>query len=187
MPMAESFVLSGFTKNYCMKIICLISFSLFTVCANCQDTKSFTPDGDARYFDFWEGNWYRLINDKVDTSSTWFKVSKSVHGAAWEEKWKMVIDSTTTLKAFAIRAWDKTNNKWMYTWVSENGLYQNWDGIKIGNDWYITREFIIGPDKFLSRQAWIPQGKNKLMRILERSHDNGATWELRYKEYYIKQ
>jgi hypothetical protein len=152
-----------------------------------QDTKPFIAQGDAKYYDFWEGNWYQVINDKVDTSATWFKVKKSVHPAAWSEEWRMVIDSTTTLHATAIRAWDKTNNKWMYTWVSDNGLYQVWEGKKIGENWYIYKEFEINGDKFLSRQAWIPIEKNKLMRISERSHDNGTTWVFRFKEFYIRQ
>ena len=151
-----------------------------------QDTKSFIPEGDAKYYDFWQGTWYKMVNDKADTSSSRFTVTQNIHAAAWYEEWRMVIDSATTLKATALRAWDKTNNRWMYTWVSDNGLYQIWEGRKTGNDWYIYKNFDINGDKYLSRQGWIPIEKNKLVRISEKSYDDGKTWQLRFKEYYIK-
>ena len=153
------------------------------VCA--QDTKPFKPEGEAKYYDFWVGDWHKILKDKKDTY-TEFKVSRSINPAAFYEEWVMQIDSVTTLHAVALRAWDKTNNKWMYTWVSDNGLYQIWNGEKVGDNWYIVKEFTINGDKFLSRQAWIPTGEGKLTRISERSHDNGATWQTRFKEYFEK-
>jgi hypothetical protein len=171
-----------------MKLLMLL---IFIFCASipvlAQDTKPFVAEGDAKYYDFWEGTWYKIVNDKPDTAATRFKVSHNVHAAAWYEEWRMVIDSATTMKATALRAWDKTNNRWMYTWVSDNGLYQVWEGRKTGNDWYIYKTFDINGDKYLSRQGWIPVDKNKLMRISEKSYDEGKTWQLRFKEFYSKQ
>lgn len=170
-----------------MKAILLImGFTGMVLLSAAQDIKPFVPPPDARYYDFWEGTWYKLVNDKVDTSSIRFIVSKGIHSAAWYEQWRMPIDSVTTINATALRAWDKTNNRWMYTWVSDNGLYQVWEGRKIDSNWYIYRNFDINGDKYLSRQAWIPAGKNKLLRTSEKSYDNGATWQLRFREYYIK-
>src|SRR5689334_15640823 len=80
-----------------------------------QDTKPFTPEGDARYYDFWLGTWQQVKNGKIDPSGTTFVVTRSVNGAAMREEWRMVIDSTTKLAATALRAWDKTNARWMYT------------------------------------------------------------------------
>ena len=65
----------------------------------------------------------------------------------------------------------------MYVWVSENGLFQVWEGRKIGKDWYIVRPFDISGDKYLSRQAWIPNGPDRLIRVSERSNDEGRTWQ----------
>jgi hypothetical protein len=149
-----------------------------------QDLKPLSENAETRYFDFWPGTWYRVVDGKMDTTSTRFKVSCSVHAAAYEEEWRTVIDSTTTLYATALRAWDKTNVRWMYTWVSDNGLFQVWEGRKVNDDWYIYRPFDINGDKYFSRQAWIPDGPNRLMRISEKSYDNGKTWQLRFKEYF---
>src|SRR4051794_22360174 len=95
------------------KLLSLV-FCLAGLTSFCQDIKPFTVEGEAKYFDFWEGTWYKIVNDKLDTTSTCFKVKKGVHAAAWMEDWKMVLDSTHTVLASAVRAWDKTNNKWMY-------------------------------------------------------------------------
>ena len=163
---------------------------LFVLCFHWsfgQDMNPFVPNGDAKYFDFWEGQWYKLVHDKPDSLATSFKVTKGVHSAAWVEEWNMVIDSAHKMKASAIRAWDKTNNKWMYTWVSDNGLFHVWEGKKVENEWYIYKEFDINGDKYLSRQGWIPVETYKVMRISEKSYDNGKTWQLRFKEFYVKQ
>jgi len=168
------------------KIIAIMCFLRVAASACAQDLKSFTATGDAKYYDFWQGTWYKIVNGKPDTSATRFIVSPNVNAAAWYEDWRMVVDSVTTIKAAALRAWDKTNNKWMYTWVSDNGLYQVWEGRKIDSNWYIYKEFNINGDKYLSRQAWIPVENNKLMRISEKSYDSGLTWQLRFKEFYQK-
>jgi hypothetical protein len=169
-------------KNSC----CLLLILSICNFIKAQDTKPFVPEGEAKYYDFWEGTWHKVINDKADTTSTRFIVTRNIHGAAWYEEWRMPIDSATTLRATALRAWDKTNNRWMYTWVSDNGLYQVWEGRKINNDWYIYKNFDINGDKYLSRQGWIPVEKNKLMRISEKSYDDGKTWQLRFKEFFIR-
>jgi len=168
------------------KIFLVIIFSYCVFSLKAQDVNAFSPEGDAKYYNFWEGTWYQVINNKADTSSSRFIVSKTVHPAGWYEKWRMVIDAKTTWTAEAIRAWDKTNNRWMYTWISDNGLFQVWEGRRVGDNWYIYKYFDINGDKYLSRQGWIPVEKNKLMRISEKSYDEGKTWELRFKEYYIK-
>jgi hypothetical protein len=176
----------GWINKVSMRNIFIIMLLVASFKAVAQDVKPFIPPPDAKYYDFWPGTWYRIVNDKVDTNSTRFIVTQNIHSAAWYEEWRMSIDSVTTLKATALRAWDKTNNRWMYTWVSDNGLYQVWEGRKVDSNWYIYKEFNINGDKYLSRQAWIPEGPNKLMRTSEKSYDNGATWQLRFKEYYMK-
>ena len=165
------------------KIIVLLSLLSGALITKAQDTKPFTPTGDAKYYDFWVGDWHKILKDKKDTKVE-FNVKKSIHPAAFYEEWDMQIDSVTRIKAVALRAWDKTNSKWAYTWVSDNGLYQVWDTQKVGNDWYIVKQFTINGDTFLSRQAWIPMADGKVKRVGERSHDNGITWQPRYIEYF---
>ena len=105
---------------------------------------------------------------------------RSVNRAAFEEVWFQRIDSTHS-RSVALRAWDQITNRWMVVWVSGNALFQVWNGEKIGTDWYIVREFDFEGQRFLSRQAWIPDGPNRLVRTIERSTDGGRTWQTRYR------
>ena len=133
---------------------------------------------EAHYYDFWPGTWVEVIDGQPDTTATTFTVLRSVHPAAFEEQWRLVYDGSAH-HSVAVRAWDQITNRWMFTWVSDNGLFQVWEGVKVKGDWYIAREFEINGEKFLSRQAWIPEDTDSLIRIMERSFDNGETWERR--------
>lgn len=152
-----------------------------------QDSGALGDDPAMHYYDFWEGTWHQVIDGEADTTGTVFHVERDVHPAAFIERWRLVIDSTTTLHATALRAWDKTTRRWMYTWISDNGLYQVWEGRRVGDHWYIYRQFDVQGDRFLSRQAWIPDGPNRLVRISERSDDGGRTWQTRFREEYVRE
>ena len=151
-----------------------------------QDLNQPVKSPDAKYYDFWEGTWYRYENGKIDTSGTCFKVERGMHSAAFHENWRLVIDATTTLHATAIRAWDKTTSKWGYVWVSADSLFQVWEGVKVDNDWYIYKNFETNGERILSRQAWILQKNGLVLRTSEWSQDNGNSWKLRFKEHYQK-
>ncbi len=150
-----------------------------------QDMKPLDITGEANYYAFWPGTWYRLVDGKADMTATSFTITKSVNDAVLREEWRMVVDSTV-VHAIALRAWDKISNRWGYTWVSDNGLYQVWDGRKVGNDWFIERPFEIAGQKFLSRQSWVPAGPDRVVRTGERSFDNGMTWQPRFREDYVR-
>lgn len=92
----------------------------------------------------------------ADTAGTQFEVVPSVHPAAFEERWRLVLDDGQVLNSTALRAWDKTAERWMYTWVSDNGLYQVWEGRKDQHGWWIYRHFDVAGDRYLSRQGFFP-------------------------------
>jgi hypothetical protein len=139
---------------------------------------------DARYYDFWPGTWYRVIDGEIDTTNTRFHVTPGIHSAAFEETWRLVIDSTTTITARALRAWDAGAGHWQYVWISDDGLFQVWEGRRVNGDWYIYREFEGQGEPLLSRQAWLPQESGRVVRISEQSSDGGATWRRRFREEY---
>ncbi|GEM_PF-2409480 len=143
-----------------------------------------TPE--SKYYEFWEGTWFKYENGKIDTSGTYFKVKRSIHSAAFQEHWRLVIDAETTVFAAALRAWDKTESKWKYVWISEDSLFQVWEGVKVEDDWYISKTFEINGEQILSRQAWILQKDGLVLRTSEWSKDNGKSWNLRFKEHYKK-
>ncbi len=142
-----------------------------------QDTKPFIPDGEARYFDYWEGTWYEIKEDNSLDSNSYFKIKRGVHPSSFIEEWHF----SNGMSSMALRSWDKTNNKWGFVWVSDNGLYQVWDTRKIDDDWYIYRQFTINGDTYMSRQGFILQTNGTVLRISEKSYDE-KTWELRFKQ-----
>jgi hypothetical protein len=162
--------------------ICLLALTAPAL-VGAQDALPLVESPDTHYFDFWVGTWYRIVNGRVDTSATRFQVTRGVHPGALEETWRMVVD-TNRVAARAFRAWDKTRGRWMYVWVSDNGLFQAWEGRRVGADWYFFHEFDIQGDRYLSRQGWLPAGPDRATRVSERSVDGGRTWQLRFREEY---
>ncbi|MEI9807705.1 MAG: hypothetical protein WDO16_07410 [Bacteroidota bacterium] len=158
----------------CFLLLFLLSLAHFS---QAQDTNPFTPEGEAKYFDFWAGTWFELKADNSLDSNSYFKVSRSVHPACFIEEWHFANGMNST----AIRSWDKTNNKWGFVWVSDNGLYQVWDTRKIGNDWYIYKQFTINNDTYLSRQGFILQPDGTVLRTSEKTYDE-KNWEFRFKQ-----
>ena len=142
-----------------------------------QDMKSFIPEGDAKYFEFWEGKWIVVKDDNTLDSSSYFVVRKSVNAASYVEEWHF----SNGMNSLAVRAWDKTAGKWGFVWISDNGLYQVWDTRKIDGHWYIYRNFDVNGDKYLSRQGFIPQPDGTVLRVSEKSYDD-KNWELRFKQ-----
>ena len=154
--------------------------SIFTFCIShlyAQDTKPFSAEGEANYFDFWEGTWFEIKDDGTLDSAAYFKVVRSIHPACFTEEWHFA----NGMRSIATRAWDKTNNKWGFVWVSDNGLYQVWDSKKVDGNWYIYKQFTINGDTYLSRQGFIPQADGTVLRISEKSYDE-KKWELRFKQ-----
>ena len=141
---------------------------------------------EASWYDFWEGTWYRIVDGRPDSTSTRFVVRRGVHPSSWEEDWRMRLDSVTVVNAHALRSWDATRGRWGYLWVSSDGHFQEWEGRKVGSDWYIYRRFNFPSDRYLSRQAWLPLGRDRVRRISQKSYDNGATWETRFEEEYSR-
>ena len=161
-----------------MKIFLTLFLFLFLVIhSNGQDQNPLVLTEDATYFDFWEGTWYSLNDDNSLDTATYFSVTRSVHPAVFEEQWQFGGKS----KSVAIRAWDKTNHKWGFVWVSDNGLYQVWDSRKVDGHWYIYKEFTVNGDTYLSRQAFILQPDKTVLRISEKTYDE-KTWEVRFKQ-----
>jgi hypothetical protein len=136
------------------------------------------------YYAFWPGTWYTVENGVRDSVPT-FVVRPTVSPRAFLEEWRLVIDGRPA-HSIALRAWDAPTRRWQFAWVDASGLVQFWDGVEVDGDWAIQREFT-GPDgPFLSRQRWIPQGPDRVVRVLERSVDGGRTWATRYRTELVR-
>jgi hypothetical protein len=151
-------------------------FASFACILQAQDTLPLVESKETHYYDFWVGTWSVIKDGEVDPQGTTFIVTRGVHPAALEEAW------SGGMNARAFRTWDKTAGRWMHVWISANGLFQVWEGRKVGDAWYMFKEFDVNGDKYLSRQAVLPRGEGKADRISERSDDGGKTWKLRFRE-----
>lgn len=157
---------------------CLLTVVLaaFPVPARMQDTAPLVESADTRYYDFWVGTWKTIKDGAIDPAGTTFTVTRGIHPGALEETW------SGAMRARAFRAWDKTRGRWMHVWISANGLFQAWEGRRVGDDWYMFHEFDINGDRYLSRQAVLRTGPRDAVRVSERSSDGGRTWQLRFRE-----
>lgn len=141
-----------------------------------QDQNPLVVTPDATYFNFWKGHWFALKDDNSIDSTIRFEVTQGVHQAAFEERWHF-----GNAYSFALRSWDKSNNKWGFVWISDNGLYQVWDTRKVDGHWYLYKEFTINGDTYMSRQGFIPQADGTVLRVSEKSYDE-KKWELRFSQ-----
>lgn len=144
-----------------------------------QDTRPLVESADTHYYDFWVGRWAE-VKDGVAATEPAFVVTRGVHPGALEEVW------SGPISARGVRAWDKTAGRWMHVWVSANGLFQVWEGRRVGNDWYMYKEFVIDGDAYLSRQAILRRGEKTAERLSERSDDGGRTWQVRFRQYLLR-
>ena len=136
---------------------------------------------DSTYYKSWVGEWYKIEEDQLSNQPT-FVVKRGLYASSFEEYW---MDAGGNF-SMAWRAWDSRTRQWDFAWMSTDGFFQLWEGKKIDNIWYMVRTFIIDGKEVLSRQAFIPQAENELIRTSEHSRDNGKTWQLRFRETYRK-
>lgn len=148
-----------------------------------QTDAPFVPSDDTDYFDFWPGTWVEVVHGQPDTSATRFTVRRSVNPAAFVEEWRQVYDGAAH-QSIALRGWDQVTNTWRFTWLSDNALFQDWEGVKVNSHWYILKAFTINDQRLLSRQAWIPQANGHVLRVMERSFDDGQTWQTRSRTLF---
>jgi Putative lumazine-binding len=135
------------------------------------------PALDARYYDFWEGTWY-AVRDGVRRTTAAFSVTPAAGRRAWREEW---FTDAGQPRATALRAWDDVAKQWTHTWIGVDGLHQQWLGQKSDDGWYMYRRFNLNGDKYLSRQALLPVGADRVRWVSDKSYDDGRTWQPRFR------
>jgi hypothetical protein len=141
---------------------------------------------DSAYFDFWPGSWHRVDGDHIDPEAS-FVITRGINRSAFDEWWRLRGDKNEVLISRAMRVWDTSTRRWMLAWINADGVFQVWEGRTVGADWYVYRAFEQQGKRFWSRQAWIAGGPDRVTRIMERSFDDGASWELRSRTVFARQ
>lgn len=134
----------------------------------------------ASYYDFWPGAWHEVVDGEVAPEPR-FEVRGNLHPSSFEETWHM-----DGYRAKAWRVWDRTAERWMFVWISEEGHFQIWEEKKLGEHWYMFKQFVIDGETVLSRQAFIPREDGSVVRTSEHSRDGGESWRLRFREVLVK-
>lgn len=111
-----------------------------------QDLSQVPDSPDQGYYDWWIGRWQRESEGRIDTSATEFQVSRLPSGAILEQ-WRTRTDPKG-FQATGVRSFDKAWNRWMYVWTSSQGHFQVWEERRVGDRWYIYREFDIAGDRY---------------------------------------
>lgn len=160
-------------------LVLFVGIGLTQICL----AQNYLDKQDTDYYEHWLGVWHKEGNGKVDKLPS-FVVIQGLYKGSFEETWIGAGGSFSK----AWRAWDERTKKWDFAWMSVDGLFQIWKGKKVNGIWYIHKRFKLeNGEEVLSRQAFIPNGSNTIIRTSEHSQDNGTTWKLRFKEKYIKQ
>lgn len=164
-----------------MKLILIVISACYLGTAAIAHAQVSADSADVHYYDQWPGVWHRIDDGRVEELPT-FEVRRGP-GNSFLENWYLVIGGQRTV-SFGMRSWDPATATWRLVWVADPDLFQIWDGVRLEDGWYIVRSFGEGASAFLSRQAWIPQGPDRLLRTVERSNDGGRTWTTRYRDVF---
>ncbi|MDX1643634.1 MAG: hypothetical protein R3244_04665 [Thermoanaerobaculia bacterium] len=151
-----------------------------TAISTAQDDSNQRAPAAISYYDFWPGTWHQVVDEVVEEEPR-FEVQRGLHPNSFEELWHM-----DGYEAKAWRVWDETAERWRFVWISEEGHFQIWEERKVGEHWYMYKEFVIDGEPVLSRQAFLPQENGTVVRTSEHSRDGGETWKLRFREVLVE-
>lgn len=138
------------------------------------------------YYDFWPGHWVRIVDGRPDTKASSFAVRRSVHAAAFEEEWRLVSETGKVSTSRAFRAWDQVGRRWMFAWISDNALFQVWEGARsmiVGTSFGSSRSMASAscPGRLGGQSVAIVWFESASARSTV-----GATWQPRFREEYVR-
>jgi tetratricopeptide (TPR) repeat protein len=133
-----------------------------------------------RQFDFWIGEW---------------DVKTPQGGPAGSSSIQLILGQCTILENWTASAggqgksfniFDKTDNKWHQTWVSDRGVFTHYVGGLVGNDMVLTAETLQAGKRSLQRMTFSKLANGNVRQHGEASNDDGKTWSSTFDLTYSR-
>jgi molybdenum cofactor cytidylyltransferase len=141
--------------------------------------EAYRAQPEARQFDFWLGEWN--LNWGEDGAGT-----NSIHtildGCIIQENFRS--DPKMGLDGMSVSAYDRHRDKWVQTWVDNQGSYLDFTGEFKDGRMILQREALVDGRHFLQRMVWYNIASDKLDWNWERSDDHGETWRVLWHIHY---
>ncbi|MGB5983305.1 MAG: hypothetical protein WBG46_14280 [Nonlabens sp.] len=162
-------------------IILLILCGFNTEAQNQNNEKQKCNCCDAPYtnFDFWEGDWIvKNKNGEIVGENT---ITKKENNCMLEEKWRGSKGSSGT----SINFYNKADDTWNQTWVSNSGNFLQLKGKIIGNKMVLKSELIQGKKgKYYNQISWSPNKDGTVTQLWEIFTESGKPIQNIFKGIY---
>lgn len=137
-----------------------------------------------KQFDFWIGDW-ELSGPGAKQGES-FRASDSIQhvldGCAVQESFT---GESSPLRGLSLSMFDAATSKWKQTWVDNSGTYVEFAGEFRDGQMVLMRENVTKDGKkALQRMVWKNITPTGLDWALERSLDDGKTWQLLAPVHY---
>lgn len=87
----------------------------------------------------------------------------------------------------SLNYYDHTTKEWVQIWIGGTGnILPARGGIKGGSMYLEGTHYIRTGSTLLYRGTWTPLEDGRVRQFLERSRDNGKTWNVWFEGYYVR-
>lgn len=136
-----------------------------------------TPDPDPlgpHALDFWLGSWVVSWAGGGRGTNT---IRRILDDRAIEESFDAG-DAESSLKGRSLSVHDAADGRWRQTWVDSTGAYLDFIGVEVDGRIAFQRDAVIDGVAIAQRMVWLDVAAGSLRWQWQRSHDDGATWDV---------
>ncbi|MGH9813921.1 MAG: hypothetical protein ACRD4T_12380, partial [Candidatus Acidiferrales bacterium] len=76
-----------------------------------------------------------------------------------------------------LRSFDSARKQWFLSYVDTGVAHQWWEGRWESGQWRFYRSWVLNGRPVISRVTWSPGTDDSYQQMIERSSDNGSSWE----------
>lgn len=184
-------VLSSHENNYWnapLRILFAILFMWVITAGTAHAQTNIGELNPAQYFDFWVGTW-ELTWEDADGSTAYGSnhIEKILGGNVIKENFKASSGSYKGFVGKSFSVYNPRTEKWKQTWVDNEGGYLDFTGVVEGNKRIFKREGVNQEgEKILQRMVFYDITETSFTWDWQISEDNGQTWQLRWRIFYVR-